>query len=189
MTVGKTWVEESKTEESKAEKSGAEGNSATRLRRMPLPLTLPARAKLSLTVPPALVLALTGCAQTNSADFGAPIPVSHPVGAYSSEFRRGNDADVVYLVENVSRTGPDRVDFDLTVTVPPLGRMFGFVRLEVVCVANEQTSAADTDEYLGEDHEGVFEFPMRCEAPEDADHLAVEINHHDEHLRFEGPLG
>ena len=136
-----------------------------------------------------LVLTLAGCAQTHAAEIGTPVSVSHPVGAYSSEFRWGDNADVIYLVENASRTDSERVDFDLTVTVPKLGRMFGFVKLDVNCVVGEQTSAAETDERLGEEHDGVFEFPMWCAVPEDADHLAIEIDHHDEHLRFEGPVG
>ncbi len=131
---------------------------------------------------------LTGCAQTHNADIGTPVAVSHPIGAYSHEFRWGHNADVVYLVENALHTGPGRMDFDLTVTVPSLGRIFGFVYLEVTCVVGEETSAAETNERLGEDGPGVFEFPMWCAVPDDADHVAIEIHHHDEHLRFEGPV-
>ncbi|GAB3736420.1 hypothetical protein [Nocardiopsis nanhaiensis] len=139
-------------------------------------------------VPLALALSLTGCSGTNTAGFDSAITVSHPKGAYESEFQWGNNAHVHYLVHEVTLTEPGRADFELTVTVPRLGRMFGFVNLDVTCEVDGETSAADTDERLGEEHEGVFEFPMWCAVPESAEHLAVEIGHHDEHLRFEGPL-
>ncbi|WP_017582060.1 hypothetical protein [Nocardiopsis valliformis] len=141
---------------------------------------------LSLLSFPAL--ALSGCARTHTADIGTPVSVSHPVGAYSSEFRWGNNAHVIYAVENASLTETGRMDFDLTVTVPPLGRVFGFVRMEVTCVAGGETSSAHTHERLGEAYDGTFEFPMWCAVPEEADLVAIEIDHHDEHLRFEGSV-
>ncbi|MFC4561903.1 hypothetical protein ACFO4E_08550 [Nocardiopsis mangrovi] len=134
-------------------------------------------------------LVLAGCAPTHVADIGTPVAVSHPIGAYSHEFRWGNNADVVYLVDNAAGTDPGRVDFDLNVTVPDLGRMFGFVNLEVTCVVGGEASAADTHERLSEDYSGEFEFPMWCAVPEGTDHVTIEIDHHDEHLRFEGVVG
>lgn len=142
----------------------------------------------SLSALTILSLALSACAETHTADIGTPVAVSHPVGAYSFEYRWGNNADVIYLVDNVSRADGDRVEFDLTVTVPPLGRMFGFVGLEVTCVAGDETSAAETDERLSEDYDGVFEFPMWCAVPEGVERLAIELEHHEKHLSFEGTV-
>lgn len=46
--------------------------------------------------------ALSARANTHTADVGTPVAVSHPVGAYSHEYRWGNNADVIYSVEHLT---------------------------------------------------------------------------------------
>ncbi|MBR8741239.1 hypothetical protein [Nocardiopsis sp. MG754419] len=146
---------------------------------------LPLSAMLALAVLPAL----TGCSSTHSTDVGLTLTVAHPQGDFEQGPSLFKTSDVTYMVRYLSRTEPDRVDFDLIILVPEFGRPFGFGDLAVTCVADGATSTADTDEELrSEEFGGVFEFPMWCEAPEDAERMVVEIDHHDEQLSFEGAV-
>jgi hypothetical protein len=145
----------------------------------------PAAATLVLAALPAL----TGCSMPQSTQVGTSLSISRPVGAYEHEFRRGNNADVHYLVENLVRSDPGKVDFDLTVTVPQLGRPYGFRDMVVTCVSGGETSTAESsEEFLNEQFEGVYDFPMWCDLPEGSADLSIEVDHFDELLRFQGSL-
>lgn len=120
-------------------------------------------------------------------EFGEPIAFPYHIGAYEEEFT-DETADVVYTVDEVSRTTADRVDFTLFVEVPELGRTFGFSTMEVVCEAGPEIPTAQTDEPLAEVGKGTHSSAMWCEVPVSVERVRVVMMHGDDEAAWAGPV-
>lgn len=120
-------------------------------------------------------------------EFGEPVTFPHHVGAYEEEFT-DETADVVYTVDEVSRTAMDRVDFTLFVEVPELERTLGFSTMDVVCEAGPEIPTAQTEEPLSEAEQGTHSSAMWCEVPINTDRIRVVMMHGDDEAAWAGPV-
>lgn len=141
----------------------------------------------------------TGSAPTDEADegeggaedalaFGEPAAFPHPVGAYEEEFQDGVEEDVVYTVDDVTTDGAGNADFTLTVEMPELGRVFGLGNMSVECFFDEADTPATSDDPVVEAEAGTHSMGMRCEAPQSARNLTVEMTNAEDEAAWTGPL-
>lgn len=125
----------------------------------------------------------------STADFGEALGFTHPVGPHEGDpDEDGEDAEVLYTVDDVERPWAGRVDFTVAVEVPDLERTFSLTDMEVVCEAGPEIPIAQTEEPLSAVEQGTHESRMWCEIPDDADRVRIVVMVGDDEAAFGGSV-
>ncbi|GLU45662.1 hypothetical protein [Nocardiopsis ansamitocini] len=112
--------------------------------------------------------------------FGDSAVIAFPFGAYPAEYDWDDMRDVAFTVDGVQRTATGEVRYELLITTPELGRVFGVSALAPQCFADGAASDQPTPlPGTTELEEGAHLYELQCAVPEGADVLEVRFTQRD----------